>query len=374
MLFDEVSASSQRIEESAIILYPFRNISSHSFSFPFSGISRVKDALMIQFKPLLGAGAGDVSIIPFFVNNEKKISSGCVFTLFGAEASHIEEGYSGGSADCIVWPAPLAFAGEVDGNGLITWTDGDLITTVWLEDWIPVYYKTAVNGESSAEQERELALGYMAQRGKSPFKTFLADRDDLSGAAVQESGARTLAGCPAYGQLDLSNRGANLLERREKFAATLSAVGKAAVVCGAVLLLITAGVYLNHSSLLNAGTSSMEEIYQAAFKESSRQPLGSALAKLRSLQSPDADASFNSFMRSFSLVWDKLGVSGDISIDSLRYGGDNTDVTGTARNNESIQNLRSILEAEGFTPKNDNVQQIPGGQFRFSLTISKGGR
>lgn len=378
ILFDEKEDSIPSFGEGGILLYPFRNMSAHSFSFPFSGISRVRDALMIQFRPLLGDGAGDVSVIPFFVNSEKKLSSGCVFTLFGGEAARIEESTRGMEEECLVWPAPLAFAAEVDGNGIITWTDGDRVTAVWLDDWIPVYYKTADVSEGGAEHEAGLALAYALQMEHNVEKVFAIDKADLSDSYVHEAGLKTLSACPAYALLDLSDRGTNLLERREKLVTTLTGAGRLAVACGFILLLATGGVYIDHSSILKAEISSLEEVYSAAFNETSRQPLVSALSKIRTIGNSEVDVSFNSVMRGISSAWDKLEASGDISIDTLRYGGENTDVSGAAKNNESIQRLRSALEAEGFTLRTDNMQvlQIPGGDMlRFSnLTISRSGK
>jgi hypothetical protein len=205
---------------------------------------------------------------------------------------------------------------------------------------------------------------------------FVANSEDLTDEDIQTFGSETLDGCPAYAQLDLSDKGTNLLERREKIVASLTLIGRIAIVSAAVMLLAAGGLYFNLSNLLEAGTSSMGEIYKSAFreKESSAQPLSSALSKLRSLRNPDVDVSFNLVMRGVTSVWDDLGASGDISIDTLRYGAENTDAVGLAKSNESIQRLRSALEAEGFVSKIDNIQQIPGGDLRFNLAITKGGR
>jgi hypothetical protein len=357
------------------MLYPFRNMSAHSFSYPFSGISRVRDALMIQFKPLLGEGSSDVSIIPFFVKSERKLSTGCVFALFGGETEDIEESARGKDWNYIVWPAPLAFAGEIGGSGVIVWTDGDLITTVWLDEWTPLYYKTADTDESDAETEKDSVLAFIGQQGRSVENLFMADRKNLSDSDIQRIGLATIAGCPAYGQLDLSNRGTNLLERRERFVASLTNAGRAAVASALVVLFAALAVFAYHSSVLGAGTSSQGGIYAAAFGEnSSGSPLSSAVSKLRAVSSPDVDVSFNLVMRGITSVWDKLGASDDISIEILRYGGENTEMIGKTKSNESIQRLRAALEREGFIPNRDNIQQIPGGELRFNLTISRGDR
>ncbi|MDR1019303.1 MAG: hypothetical protein LBL73_00970 [Synergistaceae bacterium] len=372
VLFDDGRAPRAQ-SENAVLLYPFRNMSAHAFSFPFSGISRVKDALMIQFRPLLGEGSGGVSLIPFFVKSERKLSNGCVFTLFGGETEKIEE--SGRYGGYTVWPAPLAAAAEVGGNGAVIWSDGGFITTVWLDDWAPAYYKTASALDSDVRTEEGQVLAYIASRGRDARNVFVADAKNLSDIDIQRMGQATIAGCPAYGQLDLSNRGANLLERREKLVASLTMAGRAATASAAVILLLTLGVWLHHASVLEASRASSGAAYAAAFGETSQgSPLSSAMAKLRDTGGAEADVSFNGVMRGISSVWEKLNASDDISIEILRYGADNTDLTGKAKSNESIQRLRSLLEDEGFVPARDNIQQIPGGYLRFNLTISRGDR
>jgi hypothetical protein len=312
-----------------------------------------------------------VSVIPFFVKSERKLSSGCVFTLFGGETEKIDE--SGRYANCTVWPAPLVAAAEVGGNGAIVWADGDFITTVWMDEWAPAYYKTASAQESDVQTEKGQVLEYIVSRGRDARSVYMADAKSLSEFDIQRMGQATIAGCPAYGQLDLSNRGTNLLERREKLVAALTIAGRAAIASAAVLLLLTLGVYMHHASVLEAGRASSSAAYAAAFGEtSSGSPLSSAMAKLRAAGDTEADVSFNGVIRGISSVWEKLGASDDISIEILRYGADNTDLTGKAKSNESIQRLRSLLEGEGFVPARDNIQQIPGGYLRFNLTISRG--
>ena len=372
VLFDD-SHEALAQPENAVLLYPFRNMTAHTFTFPFSGISRVRDALMIQFRPLLGEGSGGVSLVPFFVKSERKLSSGCVFTLFGGETEEIEE--SGRYGNYTVWPAPLVAAAEVGGNGVIVWADGDFITTVWLDGWAPAYYKTASAQDSDVQAEKWEALAYVASCGRDAQNVFVAAAKALSRLDVQRMGEASIAGCPAYGLLDLSNRGTNLLERREKLVASLTVAGRAAVASAAVLLLLTLGVYLHDASVLAAGRASSAAAYAAAFGETSAgSPLSSAVAKLRAVGSPESDVSFNGVMRGISSAWENFSASDDISIEILRYGADNTDLTGKAKSNESIQRLRSFLEDEGFVPARDNIQQIPGGYLRFNLTISRGGK
>jgi hypothetical protein len=87
------------------------------------------------------------------------------------------------------------------------------------------------------------------------------------------------------------------------------------------------------------------------------------------------DTSLYATLRSVSAAWEKLGVSSDVYIETMRYGSENTDITGTARSNESIQRLRQLLEAEGlFAPASGlSIGTIPGGDLRFNMNIPRGG-
>jgi hypothetical protein len=371
-LFDGNSLPQTALGGSRVLLYPFRSVSVQGFSYPFSGVSRVRDALQIQFRPLLGEASERVSISPFLVSSEKRSSAGCVFLLFRDEIDRAEA-CIGGDETWQVWPDILAFAGEVDGSGLIILTGGDAITTIWLDEWTPKLYKSVPSSESTEDEEERLAVQYISDLGKSVDKVFLIDRSDITDSDIQAYGSRTLSKCPAYEQLDLSSRGANLLERRERAVGALLGFVRLLAASGTIVLLIAAGVYLFNSSLAAASQGSMEGIYEASFGERSAQPLASVNEKLRSLSGQVAETSLYETLRSVSSVWDKIGVSGDVFIETLRYGAENTDIIGTARNNEAIQTLRQTIEEEGLSTRTDNVQTIPGGELRFNMNISRGG-
>ncbi|MDR1915499.1 MAG: hypothetical protein LBQ58_02870 [Synergistaceae bacterium] len=358
---------------SRVLLYSFRNISTHSFSFPFSGMSKVREALRIQFRPLLGDAVSNISIIPLFVNVGKKLSSGCVFLLLGDETNAIEETMSGVGGDYSVWPAPMAFAAEVGGNGLVIWSDEEFIATLWLKDWTPMFYKAVDKNKSSVDDEKLTALEYIEQSGERVEQILLLDSEDITDDDIQACGAKTLSLCSAYEQLDLSSKGTNLLERRERLVGIMSRAAKTAVVSGFIFLLAVCGIYAYHSSLLSSGATNAESVYEASFGERSRQPLSSAQSKLRSVSTSETDNSLQAILRDVTDVWDKLGASADITIETLSYGSETTSILGTAKSNESIQRLRNLLEEQGYSPRTENIQTIPGGDMRFNMNITRGG-
>ncbi len=358
---------------SCILLHTFTNIAVQQFHFPFSGISRVKEALRIQFRPLLGDASQKVSIVPFFVKNEKRTSTGCVFLLFGE--SGLGDDLLSQNEKIAIWPVALAFAGEVGGTGLIVYADESFITTLWVDNWTPKYHATSPSGKSSVEIEKDTAMKYIASQGAVATRFFTVKKDELSDDDFQRHGANTLAACPVYAALDLSNRGTNLLEMRERMSVALARFGKILAACAALFLILAGGVFYQHRSILSASAQNAETLYFNSFGERSRQPLSSARAKLRSLNSEEgADISLLEIMRSFSTAWGEFGASSDIMLEQLRYGSENTDVMGTADSNESIQKLRALLEEEGYSPRIDNIQRIPNGALRFNMSVTRGER
>jgi hypothetical protein len=353
-----------------VLLHPFKNLSAHEFSFPFQGMSKVRDALKIQFRPLLGEAVEKIGFIPFFAGVSKKTSSGCVFLSRGDE---LDLERAAAPANCIVWPAPLAFAGEVGPNGLIIWHDGANVTSVWLKDWIPVSYRTMPLDGASPEDEEARAVEYIVQAGGSIDKTLIVDASDVSERDLQACGMKTLAACPAYSQLDLSGKGTNLQEIYERKAAAILKCANAALVAGLVFLLAACGVYFMQSPLAASDGENAAALYETAFGEKSMQPLASAAQRLRAAREGKRHDTLASMLRDLSSLWERLGGEPGMAIETLRYGSDSTDMLGSAESNESIGRMRAILEELGYATRTDNIQAIPGGGMRFNMNVSKGG-
>ena len=58
-------------------------------------------------------------------------------------------------------------------------------------------------------------------------------------------------------------------------------------------------------------------------------------------------------------------------VEQLRYTGEGADITGTAEKMESIQALRTTADSGGFRATLGDIQQIPGGGLRFTLSLRR---
>jgi hypothetical protein len=365
-----VSPGAGKISGSVVLLFPFRNLAAHEFSFPFIGTSKARDALKIQYKPLLGEGVQNVGFIPFFTRIEKKTSSGCAFIVREDEATEAEKQASGIAGDCAVWPSSLAFAGEVGPNGLIVWSDGDFTTSVWIKNWTPALYRT-VSGETSPEEEERRAVEYIEQAGGVIEKTLIVESSDVSVDDMQSCGARTLKLCPMYAALDLSGRGANIQEERERLFDAVSKISRVAVISGLVFLAVMLALFARQSSIAAESALAPGAVYESAFEERSMQPVASSLTKLRSSRDGTPET-ISAILEDISSVYGRIGEGENIVFETLRYGSDGTDILGTSKNNDSIQRLRSLLEDLGYTARTDNIETVPGGDMRFNMNISRG--
>ena len=374
MLYNEMDVKKAPPGGMRVLLYPFRNLSVQAFTFPFAGLSKVRDAIKIRLKPLLGSAVDNVSIIPFFTNVGKKTSHGSACLLLGGETGDAEERLFGGDNNYLVWPAVLAFAGETGGSGIVIWEDDDSISSVWIDEWTPLFYKFADSSLSTPEQEEEFMLSYVSGQGKTADKVIHRCRKDTGDDVVQLCGEQTLELCPAYEKLDLSGKGTNLLEARERTASTLTGIGRALLMTGSVFLLMVLGLYLQSSSLADESGLLAGDLYKASFGESSQQPMSSAKAKLSAIQDPQKETTLTHTMADITKIWDNIGASGDIYLDLMKYSAEKTDVIGTAKNSEAIQRLRAQLEKYDYSVKTDNIQKIQSGELRFNMTITGKGR
>jgi len=360
-----------KLSGGVVLLYPFKNLAIREFTYPFHGTSKVRDALKIQYRPLLGESAQKVGFIPFFTKHDKKSSAGCLFMTNDEETAEAEGEALGISEGCVVWPAPMAFAGEVGQDGLIVWTNGDYVMSVWIKNWTPVLYRTVPGDE--AEDEATRAAQFIKEAGGVCENIFVVDSRDVSIDELQAHGARTIKQCPMYAALDLSTRGTNIQEERERLFDRISKTARAALILGVLGLICAGGLYAWQSSIALEARAATMSVYETAFGDRSMQPVASALTKLRSAHDQgDAPATLNGTLKDIYSVYNRIPNNTDILIESLRYGSGGADVIGTASGNEAIQRFRGMMEDLGYTARTDSIQTIPGGNMRFNMNISHG--
>jgi hypothetical protein len=174
-----------------------------------------------------------------------------------------------------------------------------------------------------------------------------------------------------YERLDLSETGASRQETREKIISRLTVAGRTALASGLICLVLMAGAYFKQSLVAGDTLNHTGNIYEMSFGESSMQPMVSAGRKLTDAGKNGPRYSLLSFVSDISNAWKKLGNEPGITIETLKYGPEASDILGTAKNNESIGRFRSFIEETGNSPRTDNIQTVLGGDLRFSMNIRR---
>jgi hypothetical protein len=358
-----------------VLLRSFGNISAYEFSFPFQGMTKIREALKIKFKSLLGDGAAHVSLIPFLSKIEKKSVSGCVFVIRNDEKTG-ETGMRSNAAvtaNCAVWPTPLVFASETAPDGLLVCSGEHDVTSVWFKDWTPVFYRVLPKNATTPEEEKKSVLEYIERSGGHVDKTLLVDLADYSDEDLRSLGSLTISACPAYERLDLSETGASRQETREKIISRVSVTGRTALFAGLVCLVLMMGVYFKQSRAAVNTLNHTGDIYEMSFGERSAQPAVSARMKLAGAGKSNQGYSLLSFIYDISDAWKKLGKEPGITIETLKYGPEASDILGTAKKDESIGRFRSYIEEAGAFPRTENIQTVLGGGLRFNMSIRRNG-
>jgi hypothetical protein len=133
------------------------------------------------------------------------------------------------------------------------------------------------------------------------------------------------------------------------------------------------GVYFKQSLVAGDTLNHTADIYEMSFGESSMQPMVTASRKLTDAGENGPGYSLLSFVRDISGAWKKLGDEPGLTIETLKYGPEASDILGTAKDGGSIQLFRSFIEETGASPRMDNIQTVLGVGLRFNMNIRRNG-
>lgn len=349
-----------------IVLTPFKTLVVLPFAYPFVATMQIREVLRLKVRALLGDRVSDLFLVPLVTEKKGKNSQGAAFLLAGTESAEFEKQMGGEGR--VFWPAPLAFASEVNGSGLILWADEQQLCSLWIEEWIPQLYRWVPLSEGDIDSEKRLFEAYAKSMGKSIDQLLVREAADSGREDLQKIANSTLAACPSYRNLDLSSKGADSAEQRERFLGGVMRMARLLVAAGFLFAAFSAGLWAQRASLADRTAQLSGTVYEAAFNEKSRDPKRTAREKLASVRQGGEGNDFSALLKIILSPWAELP-QGDLRLDSLRYSSEKTELQGTAKNTNSIQQLREAIGKNGLDVKAGDISQIPGGGFRFSLSI-----
>lgn len=360
-------------DETEAFFIPFRTTAVYPFSFPFGRKVNLKNAIALNFKPLLGERESSVSMIPQITDQRPNLTRGAAWFTSKDEIEEYEARLGG---KALFMPAPMAFAAEVDGTGLIVWHENGGSAALWLEEYTPQLYRYVSDGEESPEGLAQWMRAYASSTGGeiAPESVRIFEGGEISREELQKAAEASMEASPCAARLDFSNSGATLAEQYESFfngafhaLKLLSAAGLFFLILASVLL--AQNLYMRGSFAAAPG-----EIYRLATGDESRSPLSSITRELRALSGGGVQLTLEGVLINIASAWEELPSASGVKLDAIRYGRERTEVEGNAPKTENIQQLRDVLSKNGFEVRLGDVQQIPGGGMRFSLYLTEGGR
>ena len=366
---------------------PLKSVAISPFSFPFSNVLRVREALKLQALPY--AAAGGMELFPSLLEKTPRNSSGVAWFVPSGELENVTA--PAAQVENRVWPAPLPLVSKVKGEGVTFWLDEENICSMLWRSRVPVLYRWKPRDRSSEqasgrlsdrpldqpdftlESERAWYEAYCKSKGEETGEIFTLDAAQPSALAkfsaiVKES----VELCPWIGDVNLSRSAFDNALVLEHAVRSLSRVASWLLVMGLMALAGNGLRYYETQSSIEALRDRTAELYRSAFDPSRTgrisDPLGLALAKVAELRGGGAEG------RLINEVFADLGAiveqspSMDVTLDSVRYNLEGIDYTGSTPDMETAQEFRRAwVEQANAGPL--NLQNAPGVGYRFDLSV-----
>ncbi len=357
----------------ALLLVPFATLSVHPFSFAFRSPKDVRDALALRFRPLL-SGETPVEVLPMVLGRKDGGVSGAAWCLSGEEIPDAAPGLP--LEKNVVWPLPLALASAVNGDGIAVYSGEGLLVSALFRKGVPLFCRCrAPEGEEDgAEEEKRWCLDLAASLGEEMGEedVWIGEGEEILRSAAEATASRY----PAFFSVNFSRPALAASRARERTAGMYRRLAAWAAAAGLFFCLIQWTLAGQIRSSVAAFSHQGETLYREVFGSDERvvDPLSQARGKIALLSGGGKkDNSLSLLLARLGKAWTEEGSRrGDFPVlEQLRFSGEGLDVTGTAERMEAISALRTAAGGEGFRPSIGDIQQIPGGGLRFTLSLKR---
>lgn len=359
------NTASASADEQNVVALPLRTLALQPFSFPFGRKVSVRDTLELQFRPLLGAKAGGLNLVPQITAQKPNETSGIAWFVSKDEIEQCEKRFE----NCVIWPAPYLFGGRVGGNGIVICEYDDCSCGMFFAENQPKHYgwlsKNDGTAQDLADRIAEIAKTVLPN---SDFNTCIVKPEEITN--LQQTGDTTVALYPSAATLNLSLSTSSADAESEKRAAAFSRYTELFSLIGIIFLALSFALLFVNIATRKSFTEAPHAIYKTVFGESSENPLSSVLQKLRSVSADKNDSSFEQHYSRIASAWKAL--SQHPKIDELRYGTDKIQLVGSTSDASVIDAFKKALTDTGYSVIMDNVQKIQKGGMHFTISLTEG--
>ncbi len=348
-----------------VLLVPLRTLSLRPFRFPFSGGQKVRDALRLGLKPLFG-DVEPVLVIQTLAR-EGRGCSGIAWIASREEAASVPLA----PGDRLL-PLPAALASEAGADGSAVWIEETGAFGLVRSGGSPVLAFSLPVGTGEPEARAFLEAWGRASGLPVGDLRLLDGRGPDGAARLEAAAAESWRTLPWVRELDLSPTGAAALERQGRRERLL---GRSA---GALMLLgiLSTGLFGLRWALAvrtaEASRAAAAALYSEVFGAPAADPVGSARRAVAALRRAGGGSDPIGRLAPVARAFGDPRFSA-LRLESLRSNEEGLQLVGTSPGVEAIQDLKGRLSFPGAPARLGEVQQIPGGGYRFTLTLSGGG-
>ena len=352
-----------------VLLMPLKSLALSGYSFPFSNVLRVREALKLQTMPYAAAGGMELFPTPTF--KASRSSSGVVWYVASGE---LDFPYPPVKAENLVWPAPLPLVSRINGEGVTVWVDEENISSMLWRDEMPLLYRWKSRVRATVESELGWFADYCRAQEYELGETFVLDVTQSKAlAALPQIVRETLALYPWVGTVNLSRSALFSAMGLERTVSFLSRVAIWILVFGIIFL---SGNFLRFSQV-SKNTEKVRDMTSALYKgtfEPERtgrvsDPVGLAREYIAELQGSSVSGRFlDDALEDLGKIFEE-NPSMDITIDTLRYNTDGLLCTGSAPDMSTVLSFRKSWESRAALAQLDNTQNVQGLGYRFDLRL-----
>ena len=149
-----------------LFLVPFASLSLQHFSFPFSDISQIRNALELKLKPFNLAN-NPLQVLPTITRKVGRGSEGIAWFVSSSELDAIETNITPLSSQKLIWPCTLPLAAAIGSDGGAIWADDQNVCSMLFSEGFPVLYFRKPRKTPSLDSEEQWLLDYARNTGLS---------------------------------------------------------------------------------------------------------------------------------------------------------------------------------------------------------------
>ncbi len=356
----------------SFVLGIYKTLSLQEFSYPFSDTLQIREALNLKILPFSSASGG-IEVFPTITSRDGKSANGVAWFVSRDELDKFENSGSRKGGRNIYLPLPVIFSSMFDNSGVGIWADSENICAMIFRDGgVPAFYGWKSRNKTTPDEYFSWLVDLAGSSGIEINDKLIIDseKDPEYSDKIIEMLLKFTEGSSLSGEVNLSRSELDTELYIERLFRIAGKMAMLFIVTGAILLGTSIFRYYTFASTTDWLDERSEQIYREVFDPSGRivDPLSQAKGKIRALTTEDSGMKIDKILGILGRSSDELGKS-KITLDVLRYNGDNIDINGSTMDMTSVQKFQEILRKHGIEPQIGDIQQIPGGGLRFTMAI-----